>query len=385
MVSVLARRKVLLVDDESFFLESVREGLLAMEPTVEAFLAGDGLEALELLSEHRIDVVVSDVRMPNLDGVGLLTEMMNRGIAVPVILLSAFRDASHAERAVSLGAVSFLDKPVDYDVLIKAIHDALAPGERSWMQGFSLPSLLQLMNFDRKSATLSVRSGKRLGRIFVAEGEVVDAWYGRGYGRDAFRKILQLSEPFLELVPLPDQVHRNISEPMSSLLLDAIRQQDEDQRHGTVDDEWEAIFDGTEFGDAPNHEPASTTPTKLEPNMANVEKSLQAATDINGAVGAALVDYETGMTLGSSGGGKLNLDVAAAGNTEVVRAKMRVMNELGIDGGIKDILITLDSQFHLIRPLPNSSLFLYLAVDSKVGNLAMARHKLQAIEKDLTI
>jgi len=107
--------------------------------------------------------------------------------------------------------------------------------------------------------------------------------------------------------------------------------------------------------------------------------------DISGAVGAALVDYETGMTLGATGGGGLNLEVAAAGNTDVVRAKMRVMDDLGISGGIQDILISLETQYHLIRPLSKSSLFLYLVIDRKSGNLAMARHKLANVEANLKV
>ncbi|MBV1861895.1 MAG: hypothetical protein KUG77_25970 [Nannocystaceae bacterium] len=119
--------------------------------------------------------------------------------------------------------------------------------------------------------------------------------------------------------------------------------------------------------------------------MANVKQSLKNANEIAGALGAALVDYESGMTLGVAGGGSIDLDVAAAGNTDVVRAKMRVMSELGIDGGIKDILITLDQQYHLIRPLKGTTLFIYVAIDAKSGNLAMARHKLASIENDLKV
>ncbi|MFD6120924.1 hypothetical protein, partial [Streptomyces hydrogenans] len=85
--------------------------------------------------------------------------------------------------------------------------------------------------------------------------------------------------------------------------------------------------------------------------MASVETSLkEAMTSIEGSVGAALVDYTSGMALGTLGGGKdLDLTVAAAGNTDVVRAKLRTMEMLGIEDGIEDMLITLGSQYHLIR------------------------------------
>lgn len=119
--------------------------------------------------------------------------------------------------------------------------------------------------------------------------------------------------------------------------------------------------------------------------MANVMQTIKKANEIQGAIGAALVDYENGMCLGSEGTGKLNLEVAAAGNTDVVRAKLRVMQELGIEGGIEDILISLADQYHLIRPLADTTLFMYLALDRKNGNLAMARHKLREIEAGLQI
>jgi hypothetical protein len=111
---------------------------------------------------------------------------------------------------------------------------------------------------------------------------------------------------------------------------------------------------------------------------------------IDGAVGVCLVDWDSGMSLGSLGGGKyLDLDVAAAGNTEVVRAKMRTMESLRLDDTIEDILITLNKQYHLIRLLKNSSneqgLFLYLVLDRGKSNLALARHNLRRIEADLTI
>jgi hypothetical protein len=122
----------------------------------------------------------------------------------------------------------------------------------------------------------------------------------------------------------------------------------------------------------------------------NIETALKEAMAIDGALGVALVDWDSGMSLGTLGGGKyLDLEVAAAGNTEVVRAKMRAIESLRISDTIEDILITLTKQYHMIRLLKNSQhehgLFLYLALDRAKSNLALARHSLKQIEADLSI
>ena len=84
----------------------------------------------------------------------------------------------------------------------------------------------------------------------------------------------------------------------------------------------------------------------------NIETALKEAMSIDGALGVALVDWDSGMSLGTLGGGKyLDLEVAAAGNTEVVRAKMRTMESLRLNDTIEDILITLTKQYHVIRLL----------------------------------
>lgn len=123
--------------------------------------------------------------------------------------------------------------------------------------------------------------------------------------------------------------------------------------------------------------------------MADIETSLKEIMDIEGAMGAALVDYTSGMTLGMVGGAtELDLAVAAAGNTDVVRAKLRTVELLGLPDQIEDILITLDSQYHLIRPLSSrggKGLFLYLALNRSRANLALARHQLRQAEANLQI
>jgi len=123
--------------------------------------------------------------------------------------------------------------------------------------------------------------------------------------------------------------------------------------------------------------------------MSNMDLALKEMMVIDGAIGAAVVDYSSGMALGMLGSSKtLDLQVAAAGNTEVVRAKLRTIEQLGLNESIEDILISLSGQYHLIRPMTgrkSKGLFLYIALDRGRANLALARHRLKGIEEDLEV
>jgi len=126
-------------------------------------------------------------------------------------------------------------------------------------------------------------------------------------------------------------------------------------------------------------------PSTKDNMSTNLKQSMDTAMSIDGALAAALVDYRSGMCLAQAGSG-LNLDLAAAGNSQVVKAKLQTMESLGLRKGIEDILITLGDQYHLIRLVPNNAgLFLYLVLDKAKGNLALARYKLTDVERTLKI
>ncbi|WCM92807.1 hypothetical protein M5C99_21090 [Acidovorax sp. NCPPB 2350] len=119
--------------------------------------------------------------------------------------------------------------------------------------------------------------------------------------------------------------------------------------------------------------------------MASLQDSLNQLLGIDGALCSALVDSSSGMLLGSAGSG-VDMELAAAGNTEVVRAKLKTIRSLGLNDKIDDILITLGRQYHVIRPSSgHEGLFIYLVLDKERSNLALARRKVQEIEQNLSV
>lgn len=117
--------------------------------------------------------------------------------------------------------------------------------------------------------------------------------------------------------------------------------------------------------------------------MANIKQTLDELMTLDGALCAAVVDSASGMMLGSAGSG-VDLEVAAAGNTEVIRSKMKTMRSLGLNDVIEDILITLGKQYHILRPSARKDgVFVYFVLDKQRANLAMARRKVLDVDKEM--
>ncbi|WP_315985326.1 MULTISPECIES: hypothetical protein [Microbacterium] len=153
--------------------------------------------------------------------------------------------------------------------------------------------------------------------------------------------------------------------------------------------EWIWSGDAPASAQAPDAGVESTRITIEEQyNMSSLDDALQQLLAIEGATGAAIVDYGSGMALAQGGNPSFDLGIAAAGNSNVVRAKLATMRDLGITDEIDDILITLSSQYHLINVLNTtgaSGLFIYLVLNSASANLALARHKLKGIAAQIQV
>lgn len=314
----------------------------------------------------------------------------------------------------------------DAAALGRTIEKEIANSIQGTVRGVSLPSFLQLLEWEQKSLSIHVTAGDRWGRLHFLHGRLVNA-YAHHTGQTGEAAAIEiLSWDNVSLRAERSYHNRNGGEmrSLTFLLMEAMKRKDEDskQEHGLSledlllddapeesvlfrrprsstahlrKDPWEAKPEAAIQPDPtviPPGEPqvGTTIPDtqqqeQRETIMANVKDTLNSAMQsIDGAQAAALVDYASGMALGTLGSG-IDLEVAAAGNSDVVRAKMRTMESLGIGGQIEDILITLQTQYHIIYIVPDQPLFLYLVLAKDKSNLAMARYKLKALAGDISI
>ncbi len=378
---------VLIVDDEQFFLDSVVRGLSAALPGTAFLQASHGEQALEQIARQPVDVMVTDLNMPVMDGFQLLTQLVQREITPAIIVMTAFGTADIERELRNLGAIDYIEKPIDLPTLTNSIRRALEQRAGGYLRGINLAGFLQLLVIEQKSCRLVIRQGAQSGELYFEQGNLAHAVLNDLQGEAAAHAIVTWTNPEIALHPPAKNAPRTIRAPLDQLLLDAHHMLDERQRESreAPDSTVEDLF-LEETPSAPSV-PAKPPPAKEIRDMGNIKESLMAIMDIEGCIGAALADWKSGMCLGTIGGTPaFNLEMAATSNTEVVRAKMRAVANLNLKETIEDIFVTLDTQYHLIWFIKNApNLFFYVAIRKGPGSLALARYKLSQIESELTL
>lgn len=389
--SNLQGRSILVVDDEPVFARTLADGLGSELKGVVVQLANHGQRALEILAREPVDLVVTDVHMPVMDGMSLVAEMVSRGINLPVIMVTAFGTRAIELDARRNGVISVVDKPIDFPLMVEICAGMLRSRSRGSIEGITLAGFLQLLEMERRTCTVRIFGDEGTGTIGMRDGQVVLCSVSEATGFEALCQIVSWDSPRIELLPLTGEGEEK---PLSLnvALLEGARLQDEAHRTRQDHDKETPIVPPPPKTKSRAKSSSSSRPrangqgdAKRTANIATIEEATNACMDIKGAIAIAVVDYETGICLGSRQVGDFPVEIAAAGNTEVVRAKMSVMKSLGIGDRINDILITLAPHHHIIAPLPQGPLFLYMALDRQTSNLALARRRMMEVGKKLVI
>ena len=398
-------RRIVLVDDEQALAWSLASRLMKVRPGDRIETAHEGETALVRLREAPVDLLIADIRMPGMSGIDLVLAARRLYPDLPVIVMTAFKSAEITKLAAG-PFTGFLEKPFEFDLLLGLVEQALARDEPIGFSGAislqTLPDIVQLYVLSSATGLLTVRHHAGHGELYFSQGAILHAATPRARGDEAFYEIMMWSGGEFSMKAGIAAPERSVTSNWHELLMESVRRIDETRhslspaspRTGWTQappppsgDEIEGIDEAFKAFEADTKKVQRIpTTTTTEIQIMNIKDSLAKLNQIDGFVGAALVDAESGMLLGQEGGGSLNLEIAAAGNTEVVRAKRKTMSNLALKENIEDILITLSKQYHIIRPLrTRSTLFFYVALDRSRANLAMARIALADVEKELQV
>jgi len=218
--------KVLIVDDEEDILWGLSEELTRNKIEVET--ASNGLEALEKIKKKQFDFLVTDIRMPGLSGAELLIETKKIQPDIKVIVMTAYGSDEVKQDVLAKGAISYLEKPFDFDQILNVILEKQAAGEEETLKNLTLHQFLQLVAMEGKSCEIVVTTSEGEGKIFFEDGEVINASLGKLRGEEAFQKILSEPESSFKVKWGVPKVKREIEKPFHALLLSAAVQKDEE-------------------------------------------------------------------------------------------------------------------------------------------------------------
>lgn len=388
------------VDDEPATRQLVEHSL--REEDLRLTCVGDGAQALQVLERAHVDLLITGLTMPVVDGVELLRHLANRRLAIPVIVAT-----SAAPPAVS--RLGFLREPLQPAPLRAAVRERL---DHQPSAPIAVAELAQLLALERRSCTLRAHADGVHGQLLFAAGALVDASVGALRGDAAARELLAWTRALLRIDSLPRTREPSVRAELSALLpppapvpadspgLTPVPADSLEPAPVPADSRElaPAPVPADSFELAPAPVPADSpgpapVPTDSPPALlaweqpaaqAPIAALLTAALTIEGALGAALAVWELGHALGVQANpgplGVAGMHAALAGNSRVMRAMMASMTRLGLRPQIHDVLISLDDQLHVLAPLPrHDGLFLHLVLARARSNLALARHRVQRL------
>ncbi|BDU76176.1 response regulator [Mesoterricola sediminis] len=212
-----ALKTALIVEDEQSTLRFYMTGLKGLHE-FRLLSAVNGQEALDVLRDTPVDVVVTDLNMPVMDGYSLIAVLAERYPSLPIIVITSVAEPGMREQALQLGALRVIPKPPRLSAVMETLRSAVSVPPQGLVRGIGLGSVLQLLNWERRSATLTVRSEEGTGHLYVKEGELVHALFGREEGLPAAYRILGWEHVQAEFV-FTCKMQPTIDLPLPELLM----------------------------------------------------------------------------------------------------------------------------------------------------------------------
>ncbi len=219
-------KTILVIDDDKMILRLATEALKDYSGGFNVMTASNGKQALQILSASSVDLVITDLKMPVMDGYELLSYMSKHHRNIPVIVMTGFGSPEIAKQLKQKGVLHYIEKPFEINVLREKISDVLAVGSKGYIHGFTLANFLQAVEVEQKTITLRIRSKRRVGYLHLQEGELIDAEAEELMGEKAAFEILCWDDAEIEIQGIRKR-KRSIDSSLMNILLEASRMKDE--------------------------------------------------------------------------------------------------------------------------------------------------------------
>lgn len=229
------RHKILLVDDDPDVLEIYSEILGQLPSKPELHTALNGARAIAMLEAHQFRLIISDLKMPKMDGLQMLSIVRRKYPALRTVVLTSLVDEQFRSRIYALGVDLYWQKPTtEHEITlfrecIESLLDRNAVVGFRGVQSKSLVDIVQLECIAHSSSVLRITNGPLIGHIWINAGELVDAETDSARGEAAFQKILAWKTGGFETLPAEPSRAQTIFKSYNALLLETAQAYDEAQ------------------------------------------------------------------------------------------------------------------------------------------------------------
>ncbi|MBW2563661.1 MAG: response regulator [Deltaproteobacteria bacterium] len=222
-------KNILIVDDEETLLLIIASRFKNYRDRFTVFTARNGKEAVKILEAQKINIVVTDLKMPEMDGFELLIYMDNNFPSIPVIVNSAYCNPEIQLKLDAIGTIRILDKAVDFDLLLEVVMQELEDHPSGSISGISTSGFLQLIEMEQKTCLLEVQSaGQTKGLLYIVKGDLYDAACGDLSGEDAAYKVIGWDKVQLSLKELPtNKIQKLIEKNTMAVVMESLSRVDE--------------------------------------------------------------------------------------------------------------------------------------------------------------
>ena len=222
-------KRVLIVDDEEDLTWSIAQHLKKDAERYELFTVNSGQEALEVLTQVPIDLVVSDIRMPEISGLDLLMDIREKYPTTKVIIMTAYGSSDIQNEASERGCFKYIEKPFEIQELRNLILDGVEDkkGFEGRVSDFQLSDLIQMNCLGRLTNALYIEKGMQTGTIYIEDGNIIHCQVGDAEGEDAFYEIMSWESGAFKVEKGRKSTKETIVKGWQGLLMESLRILDE--------------------------------------------------------------------------------------------------------------------------------------------------------------